>query len=239
VCFINPKHPSYPHKIAWLKERFDDGLVVKLLYLGEEKRPAGYIEYVPGERCWRSVDAAGYMFIHCIWIEAKKHRGQGWGTRLIREAENDAAGMSGVAVLVSDAAFMASRDLFVGNDYEVVAEYGADQLLAKRFTDDPAPRLRNEKNRAKDTAGDQNGLTILYSRQCPWVARFIDELKPVLVEEGREARITELRTPEEAQGAPSAYGVFNLLHNGKLLADRYISTTRFRNILRKEIPRAE
>jgi len=39
----------------------------------------------------------------------------------------------------------------------------------------------------------------------------------------------------EAQNAPSYYGVFNLLWNGRLLADHYVSKGRFKNILRKEI----
>ena len=31
------------------------------------------------------------------------------------------------------------------------------------------------------------------------------------------------------------YGVFSLLHDGKLLEDHYLSTTRLRNILKKEL----
>ena len=47
ICFINPKHPEYHLKVDWLKERFREGMVIKLLYLEGEKRPAGFIEYVP------------------------------------------------------------------------------------------------------------------------------------------------------------------------------------------------
>mgnify|MGYP006310740451 CR=1 FL=1 len=79
------------------------------------------------------------------------------------------------------------------------------------------------------------GLVIVYSRQCPWVARFIEEVKPIIEEHGLEPTIVELKTPKEVQHGPSLYGTFSLIYNGKLLADRYISTTRFKNILRKEI----
>ncbi|MFH1946061.1 MAG: hypothetical protein ABIJ35_02505 [Acidobacteriota bacterium] len=41
----------------------------------------------------------------------------------------------------------------------------------------------------------------------------------------------------DAQKGPSLYGVFNLIYDGILLADRYISTTRFQNIINKEIKR--
>jgi ribosomal protein S18 acetylase RimI-like enzyme len=234
VCYINPTHPSYSHKISWLRQRFDEGLTIKLLYFEGEKRAAGYIEYVPGENCWRGVDAAGYMFIHCLWVESKKRRDQGWGTRLIREAERDAEGMSGVAVMVSDKAFMASKEIYVRNEYLIAAEEDGDQLLVKRFGDFPLPGWKKETGEGRES----DGLTILYSKQCPWVARFIDEVTPILQEANLNARVIELKTPKEAQGAPSRYGVFSLLYNGELLADRYISVTRFRNIVRKSIVRS-
>ena len=59
ICFINPKHELYHNKVGWLKEQFKTGLKIKLLYIKGEKRPVGFIEYVPGEYCWRSVDAKG------------------------------------------------------------------------------------------------------------------------------------------------------------------------------------
>ena len=40
---------------------------------------------------------------------------------------------------------------------------------------------------------------------------------------------------ETAQNAPSIYASFNLVYNGKLLANHYISSKRFLNIINKEI----
>ncbi|MCP4751422.1 MAG: hypothetical protein GY866_11045 [Proteobacteria bacterium] len=51
ICFINPKHESHHIKVDWLKNRFEIGLKIKLLYLKEQKRPLGFIEYIPGEHC--------------------------------------------------------------------------------------------------------------------------------------------------------------------------------------------
>lgn len=75
---------------------------------------------------------------------------------------------------------------------------------------------------------------MVYSRQCPWVARFMEEVKPVLSGYKLEPEIIEFTTAGEAQRAPSLYGVFSLINDGRLLADRNISVTRFRNILKKE-----
>ena len=83
------------------------------------------------------------------------------------------------------------------------------------------------------------GMNIVYSKQCPWVARSIAEIESILKKEKFDVKTTELKTAKETQNGPSVYGVFNLIYNGKLLADRYISTTRFKNILNKEIKKGK
>jgi hypothetical protein len=52
---------------------------------------------------------------------------------------------------------------------------------------------------------------------------------------GLKMDVVELKTPEQAREAPSIYAVLNLVNDGKLLADHYISNTRFLNILNKEL----
>jgi len=106
-----------------------------------------------------------------------------------------------------------------------------DQLMVKKFIDAPSPSINDWQSELEKI----NRLTILYSKQCPWVARFIEEAKPILEREGMDPDIIEITNPYQAQNAPTLYSVFNLIHNGKILADRYISTTRFENIIKKEI----
>jgi len=113
ICFINPKHRLYQKKVDWLKEQFKNGLKIKLLYIESEKKPTGFIEYVPGEHCWRSVNAKGYMFIHCLWTNGKKYQHQGLGSLLIKEVEKDAKDMMGVAVITSDKSFMSKKEIFL------------------------------------------------------------------------------------------------------------------------------
>lgn len=231
ICFINPKQRTYHKKVEWLKKQFFDGLHIKLLYIENEKRPIGFIEYVPGKYCWRAVNAAGYMFIHCLWINGKKYQHQGLGSLLIKEAENDAEHMRGVAVLTSDSAFMAGKSIFQKNGFKIISESGKEQLMVKQFKEGPLPSFNNWQ---KELAKYKN-LTIVYSKQCPWVPRFIEDVKPILEKEKLEPDIIEIENAEQAQKAPSVYSVFNLIYNGKLLADRYISTKRFSNIIKKNI----
>jgi len=231
ICFINPKHEFYYKKVDWLKKQFKDGLKIKLLYFENEKKPSGFIEYLPGEHCWRAVHANGYMFIHCLWTNGKKHQHQGLGSLLIEEVEKDAKNMMGVAVITSNNSFMATSEIFMKNGYKRILESGKEQLMVKQFRNGPLPTIGNKENELEK----YKGLTIIYSKQCPWVARFIEEVKPILEKENLEPTVIEIETAMQAQKAPSLYGVFNLIHDGKLLTDRYISTTRFLNIVRKEI----
>lgn len=233
ICFINPKNLTFPLKIEWIKQRFLEGLRIKLLYTDERKKVAGYIEYVPGEYAWRAVSAAGYMFIHCLWIYPNENKNKGLGTQLIEECIADARqnNINGVAVITSKNAFMANSSLFVKNGFREVANDGAgNELLVFTLKEGLLPAIRDWKMQL----ATYQGLHIVYSKQCPWVARMVEEIKESDLAKKLVMQITELKTPADAQNAPSLYSVFNLINNGKLLADRYISITRFNNILKKE-----
>ena len=75
----------------------------------------------------------------------------------------------------------------------------------------------------------------------------IEGIVPILLQEFPEAiinaamdhgidlNVSKISTVKQAKSAPSGFGVFNLLRDGRLLEDHYISHTRFRNILKKEL----
>jgi GNAT superfamily N-acetyltransferase len=230
---LNPKQPSFEKKINWLKERFKEGLVIKLVYPSDSKKAIGYIEYVPGRNNWRSVYAPHQMFIHCIWVNSVKYRNQGIASLLLKECYQEAidSGLKGVAVLTSGDAFMADKTLFLKNGFRIVGSAKPKfDLLVKQADENSLPKI-NEWD--KDLSG-YTGLNIVYSEQCPWVARFIFEVEEVLKEYNLKCRIKLLKTAAEAQQSPSPYSVFCLINNGKILADHYISLTRLKNILKKE-----
>lgn len=233
-CFMNPQQEGARTRLDWIRERFAGGLTIRLLYDKKTKKTAGYIEYIPGENAWRAVDAAGYLFIHCIWVYPKARKDQGNGTRLVQACIADAKenGYAGVAVVASEGPFLAGRKLFEKNGFSLVSEEKPSfSLLASPLRDDHLPRFRDWRSRL---AG-YHGLHVIYANQCPWVSRSIGELTRTARESGIDITVTELKTAKEAQNAPSVYGIFSLVYNGRLLADHYISTTRFKNILKKEI----
>jgi len=233
-CFLNPKNEGYQIKLIWLKKRFSEGLKIKQLYLEKEKKCIGFIEYIPGEYAWRAIDAKGYMFIHCLWISPNNYKQKGYGSLLIKECIKDAKkeGKYGVAVVTSEGPFMAGKDLFLKNEFKSVAKVKPSfELMIKTLKKGPLPKLKDWEKQL----GKYKGLNVIYANQCPWVARSIKDLDEIAKKKGVKLKVTELKSAKQAQNAPSIYSTFNLVYNGKLLIDHYISNKRFLNIINKNI----
>ncbi|WP_321478240.1 YoaP domain-containing protein [uncultured Paludibaculum sp.] len=229
----NPEHPGRCDKNRWLKTYLKKGLRAKVL-LTADQRQVGYIEYLPGEYAWRGVDARGYLFIHCIWTHYTQNQHRGFGQQMIEAcvADAEAAGMHGVAVVAREKPWLASSAVFLKNGFEVVDSAPPDyQLLVKKFQPSAA-------NPAFKTGWDDRmkkygtGLTIIRSNQCSHIAKFADEIAECAEREyGLKPRIVQIKSHRDAQNAPTPYGVFAVLQDGRILADHQISCTRFRNLM--------
>lgn len=231
-CLTNPKHEGFRPKVDWLKTRFEERLRF-LLFRDEKHRPLGFLEYVPGEHAWRPVDARGWLFVHCLWVYPRGQKVGGLGTRLIQTCLDEArkSGSTGVAAMVSDGTWMAGSEIFLKNGFRQIAEADRFQLIIHRLRKGREPRFR-------DISGNlaaYRGLNVAYSAQCPMLPKSLNDLATMAAEHDLQLKVTVLRNAREAQDAPSYYGVFNLIWNGKLLSDHYVSNGRFRNLLRREI----
>jgi hypothetical protein len=231
-CLRNRDNPGYGRKVEWLRKRFAEGLRI-LLLLDESHKPLAFLEYVPGEFAWRRVDAKGWLFVHCLWVFSSGQREAGLGSRLIRtcieEAKQD--GSTGVAAMVSNGPWMAGKKIFLNNGFTKIAERDRFELLIYRLGEGAEPNFRDiGRNTAR-----YRGLHIVYSDQCPMLSKSVNDVSEMAAEYGLKLRVTVLKSAHEAQNAPSYFGVFSLLWNGRLLSDHYVSKGRFRNILRKEI----
>lgn len=236
ICgYKDPRNPGYQRKLEWLGQRFKEGMRIKVLH-SEDDGTVGSIEYLPGEFAWRGVHAPGYMVIHCLFILKKAYKGKGYGTQLIEACEEDARErkMHGVAVVASKSTWMAKQQIFLKNGYELTEEAPPHfQLLVKRFNA-AAPLPTFSGDWAEKLARHAEGLTIIHSHQCPYVAKSMDEIPSVAREEfGVEPIIVELPDCQSAQDSPNPYGIFSIIWNGELVADHPISKTRFRNIMNK------
>lgn len=231
------KQEGYRRKINWLKKRFAEGMKFKVLH-SAERRAVGAIEYIPGKYAWRAVDAHGYMVIHCLFIMLKKYKEKGYGTLLVKECLKDAkrAKMHGVAVVTRKGTWMAGKELFLKNGFEVVDHAPPDfQLLVRNFKKNaPTPKFKEDwKNRLSKY---KKGLIIIRSDQCPYVAKSVNEITETAHKKyGIKPEIIELKNAKQAQNTPSPFAIFSIVYNGKLVADHPISNTRFINIMNKEL----
>ena len=236
-CVKDITNPGFENKRKWLEKRYKEGLQLKILKNADDKM-IGFIEYVPAKYAWRPVDADNYMFIHCMYVYSKKDRNKGYGTLLINEAEREAKSnnMYGVCVMTSKGVWIANKSIFENNGFIEVDRRGRFELLSKKWnTTASNPTLM-------DWTAEQEkyqGWHLLYADQCPWHEKSVEAILNVAMDHDIDLKVEKIKTAKEAKHAPSGYGVFNLLHNGKLLEDHYISATRFRNILKKELSTKE
>ena len=218
------------------KRPFPEGMKIKTLYSVADGTQA-MIEYIPGEYCWRPVEASGYMFIHCIFVGFKRaYKGKGYASLLVADCVKDAKkeNMRGVAVVTRKGAFMAGKELFVKNGFEVVDTAPPDfELLVKKFNKNaPPPKFKRDwENRLSKYS---KGLTIIRADQCPYTVKNVKEISETAEKVyGIKPNIIDLKNCEEAQNSPCAFGSFCIVYNGKVIAHHPISKTRFTNIMRK------
>lgn len=231
-CITNPRHVGFGPKMEWLKKRFQEGLRF-FLFQDERRKPLAFLEYVPGGSAWRPVKAEGWLFVHCLWVYSRGQKIGGLGSRLIQASleEAEAGGFRGVAAMVSHGPWMADRRVFEKNGFETVDEMDRFHLVIRRLREGPDPRFRD----LRDGLDAYQGLHIVYAPQCPMLSKSVEDLSEMAAEHGLDLQVTVLESPREAQNAPSYYGVFSLVWNGRLLSDHYVSKGRFRTLLRDEI----
>ena len=237
ICgYSNVKRPGYLEKIEWLKKRYTEGMKIKTLYT-HEGGTQGMIEYIPGEYCWRPVDARGYMFIHCIFVGFKReYKQKGYATLLLKECIQDAQqkNMHGVAAVTRKGAFMAGKELFMKNEFTVVDSAAPDfELLAMKFDEHAQPpKFKGDWEIGAASYGD--GLAIIRADQCPYTVKNVVEIVETAKGEfGLQPKVVDLKNHEEAQQSPSPFGTFCIVYNGEVIAHHPISRTRFVNIMKK------
>jgi len=231
------QHEGCRRKAEWFKKRLTEGMRYKVLY-SENQGAVGLIEYIPGEYAWRAVDAAEYMVIHCLCIFYKPYREKGVASQMIDECIEDArdSDKKGVAVVTRKGAWMAGKDIFVKKGFEVAdrAEPDFDLMAKKLEKGAPGPKFKGNWGKALEKYG--RGLTILWSDQCPYIAKSVGEIRDTIERRyGIEANFIEIKDHDMAQNSPSPYAIFSLIYDGELLAFHPISSKQFMNIMDKKL----
>ncbi len=214
------KMAGYQNKVKWLKERFKEGLKYKTLKVkeGNNETLRGMIEYIPGEFNWRGINADGFLVIHCLWVVGKQ-KNKGYGSKLLLEAINDAKkdGLFGVVGMSTEkGGWVPNKKIYINNGFKKVDEVGPYfGLYAKIFSDNaPLPKFNPiiDERLKKYT----QGVTVLYSDQCPYIVDLVDELKENSKNNENLFNAVKLNNCKEAQeNAVYPYGTYCIICNGE------------------------
>ncbi len=226
------KHLELRRKIDWFTKYYPLGLRIKAI-ITDTGEYQGMLEYIPGEYAHRPVNAAGYMFIHCIFVEFKsKYKGLGYATALLDECIREAkmAGMKGVSVVTRNGSFMARKDIFLKEGFTQVDKAKPDfELFVLKF----AEEYENPSFKELSTKKYTKGLTILRSPQCPYSVKNVEAIMQTASEMNLTPTLVEVDDHLSAQNSPCAFGTFCIVGKGKILSHHPISNTRFENIINK------
>ncbi|MCK0126806.1 GNAT family N-acetyltransferase [Gelidibacter sp. F2691] len=215
------KSSAWKRKRAWLADRFDEGLQMRLLDDGER----GFIEFTPGDFAWRGVEnASDFMVIHCLWVVGKS-KGKGHAKALLDDAETYARenGFQGIAALTSTGNWIVDRPILEARGYnEVDTAPPGYSLMALPFDKGASmPRLAGRWDEKAKALG--NGLTVLHSAQCPYLEDAVQHAKEAATEAGIPFNVSEITSAQDLRDhVPNPYGVFSMVLNGRQIASHYL-----------------
>lgn len=233
-CAIaNNKDCQVLSKKAWLADRLDEGLVFKK----GNVRGKCFIEYIPAENAWVPVEAAGYMYIDCLWVSGK-YKGQGYSNMLLDECIRDSMekGRRGLVTLSSDKkrGFLADPGYLAYKGFRTAdTAEPYFKLMYLPFdegdgTDEHIPRFRQQ---AKEPRVENSGFTLYYTAQCPFTAKYVPVLEQTAAEKGLPLKTIKLESREAARNAPTPFTTYSLFYNGAFLTNEILSVKKFEKIV--------
>ena len=127
---------------------------------------------------------------------------------------------------------MAESGLFIKAGFVSVESSPPYDLLVKKFkATAPDPRFIVDRERVLKRY--KTGLTILAADQCPMVAKCVKDITEASRALGLKPKVVRVTSAKASRELPTPYGTFSIVYDGRLLVERPVSGTRFRNIMSK------
>ncbi len=225
-CAISNNHdPQIASKKAWLRERFDEGLV----FLKADARGKCFIEYIPAEAAWAPIAADGYLYIDCFWVSGSL-KGHGYADELLDRCVQDARdqGKKGICVLsstkkkpfLSDPQYLAYRGFRIADTAAPYFELLYLPLTAEAEVPAFLPQV-------KAKCGEKDGFTLYYSSQCPFTAKYVP-----LIAAAAKARHIPLETvffesAAQVKASPAVFSAYSLFFGGEFITHEILSEKKF------------
>lgn len=240
------KKPGYQKKEKWILDRFNEGLVIYLLQVDTGQKTLtsrGFIEYMPGEKSWRSVIAPNYLVIHCIWVTGK-YKEHGYGSKLLEKCLHEAKAQKkdGVVVVASTKHWLPKNNLFTKHGFHIVDEYPPLSLMVKKFhqnVSDPSFILKSSEDPLQymEQAGlDQplaEGLTIFYANQCPYMHNLINQIRNLASKHKLQFSDVEITNRQQVEAFPHPYGTCAIFYKKQLLSYSYEKDAKYEELMQK------
>ena len=216
-------------KKAWMKERFDDGLVFKKA----DVRGKVFIEYIPAEKAWAPISANGYMFINCLWVSGQ-YKGQGISNELLNECISDSKskGKNGLVILssnkkmpyLSDPKFLRHKGFLLADSakpYYELMYLPFEKNIEKPYF----------KPCAKDGKINEEGFVLYYCNQCPFTAKYVPMIEEIAKTRDINIKVVKYEKTEEAQNAPVPFTTYSLFYNGDFITNDILNEKKFIKII--------
>lgn len=232
-CAIsNNKDIQVASKKAWLRDRFDEGLV----FLKSAERGKCFIEYIPAENAWNPIEAAGYMFINCLWVSGSL-KGHGYSNDLLAACISDSReqGKKGLCILSSakKKPFLADPKYLKHKGFSVCDEADNGILLWYLPFADGAEKPRFREC-AKRPHIDEPGYVLYYTNQCPFNGKYVPIVERTAKEHGIPFKAIRLESKADAQNAPTPVTNYALFYNGEYLTNEQMNEARFLKLASKQ-----
>ncbi|MBR3356996.1 MAG: YoaP domain-containing protein [Solobacterium sp.] len=218
-------------KKAWLKDRFNDGLV----FLKSTERGKCFIEYIPAENAWNPIDAPGFMYIDCLWVSGS-FKGHGYSSDLLNMCIDDskAKGRKGLCILsaAKKKPFLADPKYLKYKGFSVCdeADNGIQLWYLPFFPEAEAPKFREC---ARHPHTEEKGYVLYYTSQCPFNGKYVPILEKTAEEHDIAFRAIHLDSREAAQKAPTPVTTYALFKDGKYLTNEQMNEARFLKLIAK------
>lgn len=224
------KDPQVLSKKAWLKERFEDGLV----FLKGNVRGKCFIEYIPAEKAWAPIDAENYLYINCFWISGQ-YKGQGYSNELLQRCLDDAKkmGKDGVVVLTSKKklGFLSDPQYLAYKGFSVADKCSPYFELMYLPLSEGAAVPKFKPHIKEGGKVPQRGFVVYYTNQCPFTAKYVPIMEAAAQKKEIDFTAIHLKTTEEAQNAPTPFTSFSLFYQGEFLTHEIQSEKKFEKIM--------
>ena len=213
-------------KKEWLKQRFEEGLV----FYRSAERSKCFIEYIPAENAWVPIDAAGWLYINCLWVSGSM-KGHGYSSELLEECLRDAKaqGKNGVCILCAEGAngsFSLTPSFLTHKGFKVsdISDCGIEPHVPAPCRECPAAKIQGLRQASQGGGG----------RFCPLLYRPVP-LHLLLGAKGAGS-CKGTRDPvqshphhrkETAQNVPAPVTTYALFWDGKFVTQSIQSDKKF------------